>query len=38
MNVQLLHRIILSPFAAKRLLEVFGKLVKEYEARYGELK
>lgn len=37
-EVQLNHRIILSPFAAKRLLDVLGKLMKEHEARYGELK
>lgn len=36
--VQLLHRIILSPFAAKRLQELLSKLIREYETRYGELK
>jgi hypothetical protein len=38
LQVQLLHRIILSPFAAKRLQELLNKLIREYEARYGELK
>jgi hypothetical protein len=38
LQVQLLHRIILSPFAAKRLQELLTKLIREYEARYGELK
>lgn len=37
-EVNLEHRIILSPFAAKRLLQMLGKLIGEYEARYGELK
>ena len=38
LEVQLLHRIILSPFAAKRLQELLSKLIREYEARHGELK
>jgi uncharacterized protein DUF3467 len=38
LDIQLLHRIILSPFAAKRLQEVLTRLVKEYEGRHGELK
>jgi hypothetical protein len=38
LEVQLLHRIILSPFAAKRLQELLTKLIREYETRYGELK
>ncbi len=37
-EIQLLHRIILSPYAAKRLQELLTKLVKEYETRHGELK
>jgi Protein of unknown function (DUF3467) len=37
-EVNLEHRIILSPFAAKRLSQMLGKLINEYEARYGELK
>lgn len=38
MEVELTHRIVLSPFAAKRLNQLLGKLVTEYESRYGELK
>lgn len=38
MEIQLHHRVILSPFAAKRLSEVLGNLISEYEARYGSLK
>lgn len=37
-EVELAHRIVMSPFAAKRLAELLGKLIGEYEARYGELK
>lgn len=37
-EIELLHRIILSPFAAKRLSDLLSKLIKEYETRYGELK
>jgi hypothetical protein len=36
--VELTNRVILNPFAAKRLLIVLGNVVKEYEKRYGELK
>lgn len=37
MDVELLHRIILSPFAAKRLQTMLTKLLSEYESRYGAL-
>lgn len=37
-SIKLLHRVILSPFAAKRLSEVLSNLIREYEKRYGELK
>lgn len=37
-DVRLEHRIVMSPFAAKRLATMLGKLVEEYEGRYGELK
>lgn len=37
LEVDLLHRVVLSPFAAKRLSEALGKLVGDYEARYGKL-
>jgi hypothetical protein len=38
MEIELSHRIVLSPFAAKRLSQLLSKLVGEYERRYGELK
>jgi hypothetical protein len=37
MELSLEHRIILSPFAAKRLAQMVTKLVEDYEARYGTL-
>ena len=37
-RVELHHRIILSPFAAKRFHEMLSKLITAHEARYGELK
>ncbi|MEO8039941.1 MAG: DUF3467 domain-containing protein [Betaproteobacteria bacterium] len=37
-EIELDHRIILSPFAAKRLSDLLQKLMAEYENRYGELK
>ena len=36
--VKLEHRVILSPFAAKRLSQMLARLIDEYETRYGELK
>lgn len=36
-NVQLSDRIILSPFAAKRLTLLLGAVVGEYEKRFGAL-
>lgn len=38
LDVDLLHRIILSPFAAKRLSEALTSLIREHEARHGELR
>jgi hypothetical protein len=38
MEIELAHRIVLSPFAAKRLSGILAKLIGEYESRYGELK
>lgn len=38
LNVQLTNRIILNAFAAKRLAILMGKIVEEYEARFGDLK
>ena len=37
LEVSLEHRIILSPFAAKRLSQMLNKLVAEYETHYGHL-
>ena len=37
LEVQLEHRIILSPYAAKRLQELLTKLIGEHEARHGAL-
>jgi hypothetical protein len=37
-EIELAHRIVMSPFAAKRLAELMSKLMVEYETRYGELK
>jgi hypothetical protein len=36
-QVQLTDRIILSPFAAKRLADVLAGVLREYEARFGAL-
>lgn len=35
--IELSHRIMLSPFAAKRLSTMLAQLLAEYEQRYGEL-
>jgi len=37
-EVQLTNRVILSPFAAKRLSLVLNELIRGYESRYGELR
>ncbi|MEM6666454.1 MAG: DUF3467 domain-containing protein [Pseudomonadota bacterium] len=37
MAVHLHHRIILSPFAAKRLHGILSELMREHEQRYGPL-
>ena len=37
-DIELTHRIVMSPFAAKRLAELMAKLVAQYESRYGALK
>ena len=36
-KVQLSNRVILSPFAAKRLSLLLGNVVAQYEARFGPL-
>ena len=37
-TVALSHRIVLNPYAAKRLAAMLEIGLREYEARYGELK
>ena len=37
-KVELNHRVIMGPHAAKRLMLALTGVMKEYEARYGELK
>jgi len=37
LEIELNHRIVLSPFAAKRLSQLLQNLMKEYETRYGAL-
>ena len=37
LTIQLTDRIIVSPFAAKRLSMLLGAVVKEYESRFGAL-
>ncbi|MFN4236850.1 DUF3467 domain-containing protein [Vogesella sp. XCS3] len=37
-QVTLSNRVVLNPYAAKRLLTMLELGLKEYEARYGELK
>jgi hypothetical protein len=36
--INLSNRIILTPFAAKRLMTALSGVLKEYETRYGEIK
>jgi hypothetical protein len=38
MQVQLTNRIVLNPYAAKRLATVLNHVVAEYESRFGVLK
>jgi hypothetical protein len=37
LKVQLTDRIVMSPFAAKRLAILLNNVLKDYEKRYGEL-
>ena len=37
-EIELSHRIVMSPFAAKLLAELLGTLGSQYEGRYGALK
>lgn len=36
-NVRLNDRVVLSPFAAKRLWILLGAILREYESRFGQL-
>ena len=36
-NVRLSDRIVLNPYAAKRLWTILGAILKEYESRFGPL-
>lgn len=36
-EIELAHRIVLSPFAAKRLSAILAALIGEHDSRYGEL-
>lgn len=38
MQVQITNRIVLNPYAAKRLATVLNRVVAEYESRFGALK
>jgi hypothetical protein len=35
--VQLLDRVVLNPYAAKRLSTLLARVLREYEARYGQI-
>ncbi len=37
-QIELTHRVVMSPFAAKRLAELLVKLVAQYEERHGPMK
>ncbi|HMO06160.1 MAG TPA: DUF3467 domain-containing protein [Paracoccaceae bacterium] len=37
LDVKLLHRIVMSPHAAKRVRDMMVRLIDEHEARYGRL-
>ena len=37
MEIELAHRIVMSPHAAQRLADLLTKLMREYKSRYGEL-
>lgn len=38
MEIELAHRIVMSPHAAQRLADLLAKLMTEYKSRYGDLK
>jgi hypothetical protein len=37
LSIELSNRVILSPFAAKRLSVALARVIREYETRYGAL-
>lgn len=37
LSVLLSHRIVLSPFAAKRMLALLNATINKYESRFGEI-
>ena len=37
LEIRLLNRVVLNPYAAKRLNLLLGRVIKEYESRYGAL-
>ena len=37
-EIDLTHRIVMSPYSVKRLAELLAKLVQHHEGRYGTLK
>lgn len=38
LEIEIAHRVIMSPHAASKLREVLNELIDEYEGRYGPLK
>lgn len=38
LEIQLLHRVLLSAFTARRLQQLLTQLIAEHESRHGELK
>jgi len=38
LEIEIAHRVIMSPHAAAKLREVLDELIDEYEGRYGPLK
>jgi hypothetical protein len=36
-KVRLADRVVLNPFATKRLYALLGKMIREYEKKYGEI-
>lgn len=38
LTVELTNRVMLNPFAAKRMSALLNNVIREYEARFGELR